>query len=111
MAQSPDFWPPFTAIGRSMRLDASAVDGCACGRCTRCGKRFDQFDPEPLVGPAVEAVVDRCRMPILLRTIAPAATQLENMDNARDHPAIINQPRTAFIPWQKRFDHRPLVVR
>lgn len=40
---------------------------------------LDQFDPEAFARPAVEAVVDRGRTPILLRAIAPAAAHLEDI--------------------------------
>ena len=94
-----------------MRLDVSAVDGRAFGHRTCRRQRLEQIDPEAFARPAVEAVVDRGRRAILHRAIAPAAPDLEDMDDAGDHPAIIHTAGTALVPWQKRFDNGPLFIR
>ena len=55
------------------RLDVGGIDGGAPGDRAGGGQRLDQPGPEPAAGPAVEAVVDRRRRPVLSRAVAPAA--------------------------------------
>ena len=85
-------------MGGAMRLDISTVDGGAPGHRTGRCQRLDQINPEALARPAVEAVVDRGRGAALFRVIAPAATNLKNMDDAGDHTPIINPAGTALVP-------------
>ena len=94
-----------------MGLDVGAVDGRAFGHRARCGQRLDQIGPEPSARPSVEAVVDGRRRAIFRRAIAPAAPDLEHMDDARNHPAIIDSAGAALVGRQKRFDHGPLFIR
>lgn len=94
-----------------MCLDIRAVNGRAFGHRTGRCQCLDQFDPEAPVRPAIEAVVYGCRRPILRRAVAPPAPHFENMDYARDHPAIIHTTGTTLVPRQKRFNHRPLFIR
>ena len=96
---------------RAVRLDVGTVDGGALRHRAGHRKRLDQIGPEPFARPAVEAVVDRGRRPILFRAVAPPATHLENMDDAGDHPAIIDPAGAALVPRQKRLDDRPLLIR
>ena len=77
-------------MGRTVRLHVGTVDGGALGDCAGRCERFDQIGPELFSRPAVEAVVDRGRWAAIGRTIAPPATNLENMDDAGDHPAVID---------------------
>ena len=42
------------------------------------------------MAPAVEAVVDRRREAVVLRTILPAAIHLQNMDNHADDATVIH---------------------
>jgi hypothetical protein len=48
--------------------------------------------------------------PVLLRAVAPSTANPENVDDARDHPAIIDPPRARLVLRQKRLDHRPLLI-
>ena len=97
-------------MGRPVRFHVSAVDGGALGdRAGRC-ERLDQIGPEPFSGPAVEAVVQRCRWAVLPRTIVPSATNLENMDDARDHLAVIDAASAALVPRQKRLNDSLLLI-
>jgi hypothetical protein len=94
-----------------MHLDVGAVDRRAFGDRTGCRERLDQSDPEPLAGPTVEAVIDCGRRALFLRAVAPPATHLEHVDDARDHPSIIDTPRTALVLGQERSNHSPLFIR
>ena len=96
---------------RAVRLNIGAVDGSAFGDCTGPRKRLDQVSPEPFARPTVEAVVDKDRRDIVGRTVAPPAADLENMDDAGDHPTIINPPSTALVPRQQGRNDRPLLIR
>ncbi len=98
-------------MGRAVRLDIGAVDGGAFRDRARGGERLDKVQPEPLARPSVKAVVDRCRRAVLLRAITPAASDLEYMDDARDHGAVINAASARLVHGHMRLDHRPLLVR
>ena len=98
-------------MGRAVRLNIGAVDGRAFGDRAGPRKRLDQLSPEPFARPTVEAVVDRGRRAIVGRTVAPPAADLENMDDAGDHPTIINPPSTALVPRQQGRNDRPLLIR
>lgn len=96
---------------RAVRLNIGAVDGRAFGDRAGPRERLDQVSPEPFARPTVEAIVDRGRRAIVGRTVAPPATDLENMDNAGDHPTIIDPPSTALVSRQQGLDDRPLLIR
>ena len=93
---------------RAVRPNIGAVDGSAFGDRTGPRKRLDQVSPEPFARPTVEAVVDRGRRAIVGRTVAPPAADLENMDDAGDHPTIINTRNTARLIGQQRLNYTPL---
>jgi hypothetical protein len=97
-------------MGRAVCLNISAVDGSAFGDRTGPRKRLDQVSPEPFARPTVESIVNRRRRAIVGRTVAPLAVDLENMDNAGDHPTIINPPSTALVPRQQGLNGRPLLI-
>lgn len=84
-------------MGRAVRLDVGAVDRRAPGHRARRSKRLDQTAPEPFARPTVEAVVDRGRRAVVRWTIAPAAPHLEDMDDTRDHPAVIDPSSAALV--------------
>lgn len=102
--------PPFTAKSRTLRLDIGAVDGRAS--CDRTGrrKRFEHTSPETLAGPAVETVIDRRVRTILFRTINPAASCLQHMDDPGNHPPIIDPSRTGLVLRHERFNRCPLLI-
>ena len=75
---------------RTVRLDVSAVDGCTFRNSSSIRQGFDQISPEPLVGPAVEAIVDRRVRAVIRRTIAPPAASLEHVDDAGNDTPVID---------------------
>ena len=83
-----------------MRLDVSAVDGRAFRHRAADGQSLDKIDPEAFARPAVEAIVDCGRRTILFWTVAPTAPNLEDVNDARDHPAIINPTSATLVPRQ-----------
>jgi hypothetical protein len=42
------------------------------------------------------------------RTIFPAAAPLEHVNDAADHPSIVDPPRARLMARQQRLDRRPL---
>ena len=98
-------------MGRPMSLDVGGIDGRGLRHRARHCQRLDQVHPEPAPRPAVEAVVDRRRRTVLDRAVTPAATSFENMDDARDHPAIVDATGSRLVLGNKPFDCGPLLVR
>ena len=93
-----------------MGLDRGRVDGGAGVDAAVTGQGFEDVVPDALAAPPVEAIVDRCVRPILGRTVAPAPARLEHVDDAGDHPAIIDPSRTATPAKQVWLDPRPSLV-
>ena len=106
----PCAFAPFTAEGRVLCLHVGAVDGCACRNCSGSSQRLEHPGPKPLLGPAIEPVVDRGVRTILIRAIDPTASRLEDMDDARDHPPIINSPRPRLVLRHKGLNRYPLLI-
>lgn len=102
--------PPFTAEGRALCLHVSAVDGCACRDDSGSSQRLEHPRPKPLPGPAIESVVDGGVRTILIRAIDPTASRLEDMDDAGDHPPIINSPRPRLVLRHEGPNRRPLLI-
>jgi hypothetical protein len=90
-------------------LGRRAVDHLR-GATIRSHQGLEQSLPKPAPGPPVEAIVDRRRRTIEVRTIFPAAAHLEHVNDAADHPAIVDPTRARLIAWQQRFDRRPLLL-
>jgi hypothetical protein len=88
----------------------SGVDHLRVGRSAATGQFPEQILPKTPPRPAHEAIIDRRRRAILGRAIAPAATTLENMHDAADHPAIVDPLNTAYVVRQMWFDPPPLFV-
>jgi hypothetical protein len=68
--------PLFAPKRGTLRLDAGAVDRGALRHRTGFLRRVEQLQPEAPMRPAVEAIVDRRRWPLLGRAVAPAAANL-----------------------------------
>src|SRR5687767_1826875 len=94
-----------------MRLHGGAVDEHlrwwpACVR-----ERMEEIDPNALGSPADEAIVERLVRSIEARRIHPAPARLEDVNDAADHPAIIDPGLASGVGRQMRFDLRELLVR
>jgi hypothetical protein len=92
-----------------MGLGRRAVDHLRVA-AIRSHQGFEQSLPKPAPGPPVEAIVDRRGRSIEGRTILPAAAHLEHVNDAADHPSIVNPTRARLIARQQRFDRRPLLL-
>jgi len=66
--------------------------------------------PNTAFGPSHKAVVDGRWWAILRRTVAPAATTPNDMDDPADHSAIIHALLTAHVGWKKRINLTPLFI-
>jgi len=90
----PEPSPPFSAMGRAVRLDIGAVNRNAFGDDAAGDHGFENIDPQPAARPAVEAVVDRRWRAIRGRAILPPAAGLEDVNDPADHPPVVDAPRT-----------------
>ncbi len=67
--------------------------------------------PHAFRRPTDEAIVERLARAIDVWRVDPAAAGFEHVDNAADHPAVIDARLAAGIRWQKRLKPRKLIVR
>ena len=77
--------------------DSDATIEALCQRAkTPAGTRksMEEVSPDALLRPANKAVVERLPRPVDLGRVDPAATGLQDMDDARDDPSVID-PRLA----------------
>src|SRR5258708_9716495 len=100
---------PLSAAGRAVGLGRRAVDHLGVA-AIRSHQGLEQSLPEPAPGPPVEAIVDRRGRSVEGRAILPTATHLEHMNDAADHPSIVDPTRARLIVRQQRFDRRPLLL-
>jgi hypothetical protein len=94
-----------------MRLHSRTVDEHlrwwpACVR-----ERMEEIDPNALGSPADETVVERLVRAIEARRIDPTSTRLQHVNDAADHPAIMDPRLASRVARQMRFDLRELLVR
>jgi len=71
---------------------------------------MEDVDPDALGRPSDKAIVERLSRPVDVRGIDPAATGLQNVDDAADDTAIINPRLAARIGRQKRLKPRELLL-
>jgi len=67
--------------------------------------------PHAVRRPADEAVVKCLAQAINVRRIDPAAAGLEDVDNAANHPSIIDARLASRVGRQKRLKPRKLIIR
>ena len=80
-----------------MRLHGGGVDQ-HLGRWTAGARQsMKEIDPDAFGGPADIAVVERLAWPIIRRRIDPAPAGLQDMDDAADHPAVVNTRLAARV--------------
>jgi hypothetical protein len=89
-------------IGRVYHLNVDAAPSTC--------KLAEQIFPNAASSPADEAVIDRCRWTICFRTIAPAASTLENMYDPADDPTIIYSFDASNIPRKMWLYPSPLLI-
>jgi hypothetical protein len=95
-----------------MDLDAGAVDEQAIGHIFPTGQRAEDPFPNPALGPAHEAVVERLLRSVdVARAIGPAPAAFQRVDDAAQHPAIIDTIHAPHVSRQQRLDPSPLCIR
>lgn len=106
------FCSPLPPGSAAVGLYGGGVDQHLGRRAASLRERLEQFDPDLLGRPAHEAVVERLLRPIdVPRRVGPAATGLQHMDNATDHPPVVYALLAPRVLRQKRCDLRELLVR
>lgn len=93
-----------------MRLHGGGVDEHLGRRTAGARQGMEEIDPDALGGPPDIAVVERLARPVIGRRIDPAPAGLQDMDDAADHPAVVNTRLATRIRWQMRLDPRKLRV-
>ncbi len=110
-ARSPGFLPPFSARSGAMRFDMRTVEAKLVGDGNRCRDLLEHLAPDAACGPSVVAIVNGRWRAIGLRTIAPAAPCLQNMDDAADHTPVIDAGFARLAMWKMRLNRTPSLIR
>lgn len=106
-------WPasPFCATGRAVCLDIAAIDLPGLGKPAFLGQSRKDASPDAPTALPVPAIRDRRRWAVFRRAIGPAATALEHVNDARNHPPIIDPSRSRLVLRQVRLDRSPSLIR
>ena len=84
-----------------MGLHGRGVDQHLSRRSPDPRERLEQIGPDTLLRPAHETIVERLLRPVDVPwRIRPAATGLQHMNDAADHPAIVDPLLAARIRRQ-----------
>lgn len=89
--------PPFCATGRAVGLDVAAVDLASFRDPAFLRQRRQDARPDASAAPPVPAIIDRRRRAVFGRTIRPAATALQHVNDAGDHSSIIDPSRSGLV--------------
>src|SRR5215475_15050866 len=94
------FCSPFSrARRRTVRFDVRAIDHLGFGRSTTPGKSPEHPLPDPALSPTSKAIVDRRMWTVLRRAILPTTATLQHMQDAADHPPVINPHLATHVAW------------
>ena len=99
--------PPFCATSRALGLDVAAIDLTRFRDPAFLRQRRQDARSDAPAAPAVPAIVDRRRRAVFGRTIRPAASALQHVHDGRDHPPVIDPPRSGLVLRQVRLDRSP----
>src|SRR4051794_32795839 len=72
---------------------------------------MEEVHPYALRGPADIPVIEGLARAIDGRRVDPAGARLQHMDDAADHPPIIDARLASRVRWQVRYDPRELPIR
>jgi len=92
-----------------MGFGRRAVDDLRVGRIG-CYQGVEQALPKPASRPPVEPIVDRRRRPVERRAVLPSAAHFQHMNDAADHPPVVDPTRSRLIARQQWFDRQPLPI-
>jgi hypothetical protein len=84
-----------------------AVDGDFVGDVPGGGQAGEEPVPDALGAPPIVAVIEGGGWAVLGRAVAPAAAGAQDVQDATDHPAIVDAGRARAAFRQMRFDYRP----
>jgi len=93
-----------------MCFDVRAVDRHRARDVTLTRRRNEDVVPYPLAAPPIEAIVDRRVRAIGSRTVTPTRPRPQHVQNAADHPAIINPMSPTPTTRQQPLYPRPLHI-
>jgi len=94
-----------------MRFDGGAVDENLRWRPARLGKRVKEANPDAFLRPSHEAIVERLLGSVFGGRIDPASARFKHMNDAADHPPVVNARLAARVCWQVRLDLGKLRIR
>jgi len=94
-----------------MRLDGGTVDQDLRGRSPRLSKRMEEADPDAFLRPPHEAVVERLLGSVFGRRIDPTSARFKHMNDAADHPPVVNARLAARVRRQVGLDPGKLRIR
>ena len=72
---------------------------------------MEDIDPHAPGGPSDETIVERFAEPVDFRRVDPAASGLQDMNDAADDPAVIDPRLASSIGGKKRLKPRELFIR
>lgn len=93
-----------------MSLDRRRVDQHLCRWPTSRCQGMKDVDPDAFGRPAHEAIVERLARTIDRRSVDPAATGLQHMNDPADDPAVVHPRFAARIGGKMRLKPRELSV-
>jgi hypothetical protein len=94
-----------------MRFDGGAINQNLRGRPAGPRERMEQIDLHAFLSPAHKAIVERFLRPVFGRRVDPTPTRFQNLNDAADHPPIIDTRLPARIGRQMWLNLRKLCVR
>ena len=94
-----------------MRFDVAAVDGKLVGNGASGRHFLEDALPDTTLRPAIVTIVDRCRRPLDRRNVAPSTARLQDMQDARDHRAVVDARLARPAARQARAERLPGLIR
>lgn len=94
-----------------MRFHVRTIEQDLRWRATRSSERRKSVLPNALRPPAHKPIVERLMGPVVRRRILPSTPGLQHLDDAADHPSVINPRNATRIRRKKRLKALKLLVR
>lgn len=90
-----------------MSFDRSRVEREHDTVLARLSQRFEDCEPSPALGTAVEAIVDGLVRAVFTRTITPSRTRLQHVNDAADDAPVVVPIGPRQSRRQTRLDTSP----
>ena len=94
-----------------MRFDGGAINQNLRGWSAGLRERMEQIDPHAFLSPAHIAIVERFLRPVFERRVDPTPARFQHMNDAADHPSIIDARLAARVGRKMWLNLRKLRVR